>query len=51
MLEIEFMQKDIQARKDIIRFLEKAGGDSRDIQIKYAGAVQSLDNYLKNFRG
>ncbi len=48
---IAFMQQNITLRKDLINFLENAGKDRREVQIKYASTLQGLNNYLKNFQG
>lgn len=45
------MKERINIYKDIIGFLEEAGRGSREIQIKYASAVQGLNNALKNYQG
>jgi hypothetical protein len=50
-LDIAYMKKRIALYSDIISFLEKAGENNRDIQIKYARIVRGLNNSLKNYRG
>ena len=53
--ELEFdiadMEKRITLFSDVIAFLEKAGENNREIQIKYARIVRGLNNSLKNYRG
>jgi hypothetical protein len=49
--DIEKMKKRIILYSDIVAFLEKAGEDSREIQIKYARNIKGLNNSLKNYRG
>jgi hypothetical protein len=49
--DIENMKKRITLYSDIIAFLEKAGENSREIQIKYARSIRGLNNSLKNYRG
>ena len=49
--DIDYMKKRITLYSDIIVFLEKAGENNREIQIKYARSVKGLNNSLKNYRG
>ena len=49
--DISNMKKRMALYKDIIAFFEKAGENSRDIQIKYARVVRGLNNSLKNYQG
>ena len=49
--DMDYMKKRIELYKDIIDFLEKAGKDNREIQIKYASKISRLNNALKNFQG
>jgi hypothetical protein len=53
--ELEFdiadMKKRITLFSDVIAFLEKAGENNREIQIKYARIVSGLNNSLKNYQG
>ena len=49
--DIDDMKKRIILYADIIAFLENAGNNSRDIQIKYARSIRGLNNSLKNYRG
>ncbi len=46
--EIENMKDQINSRIELIAFLEKAGETDRDIQIKYASQIRSLQNGSKN---
>jgi hypothetical protein len=50
-LEMAGLKKRTVFFKDIIAFLEAAGRDHRDIQIKYAGKLKGLYNGLKNYEG
>jgi len=50
-LEIERMREGITTREDLIAFLEEAGKENRDIQIKYASTINGLNNGLKNYQG
>jgi len=50
-LDVEYMQNNILLRQDIIAFLDNAGQNDRNIQIKYASVSNSLNNYLKNYQG
>jgi hypothetical protein len=45
------MSKRIESYKDTIAFFEKAGEESREIQIKYARLISGLNNSLKNYQG
>jgi hypothetical protein len=49
--DIDNMKKRITLYTDIIAFLEKAGENSREIQIKYARIIRGLNNSLKNYTG
>ena len=49
--DIDDIKKRITLYADIINFLEKAGENRRDIQIKYARSIKGLNNSLKNYRG
>ncbi|MFC2160483.1 S46 family peptidase [Acidobacteriota bacterium] len=49
--DIDNMKSRIDLYSDIITFLEKSGETSRDIQIKYASKIKSLNNSLKNYQG
>jgi len=49
--DIDYMKKRIPLYSDIIVFLEKAGENNREIQIKYSRSVNGLNNSLKNYRG
>lgn len=49
--DIDYMKRRITLYSDIIAFLEKAGENNREIQIKYARSVKGLNNSLKNYRG
>ncbi len=49
--DIDYMKKRITLYSDIIVFLEKAGENNREIQIKYARSINGLNNSLKNYRG
>jgi len=49
--DIENMKKRITLYSDIVAFLEKAGENSREIQIKYARSIRGLNNSLKNYQG
>ncbi|MFH1944500.1 MAG: S46 family peptidase [Acidobacteriota bacterium] len=45
------LQSRILLYKETIDFLEDQGRDSRDVQIKYAGTINGLNNSLKNYQG
>ena len=45
------MLKRMEIYKDTIAFFEKAGEESREIQIKYARLITGLNNSLKNYQG
>ena len=49
--DMETMLKRIEIYKDTIAFFEKAGEESREIQIKYARLITGLNNSLKNYQG
>lgn len=49
-LDIDFMKKRIELYQNIIAFLEKAGEQSRSVQIKYASKIKGLNNSLKNYQ-
>jgi hypothetical protein len=49
--DMENMENRMELYQDIIAFLEKAGEQSRDIQIKYASKIRGLNNSLKNYQG
>jgi hypothetical protein len=49
--DINDMKKRIIFYSDIIAFLEKAGENNREIQIKYASHIRGLNNSLKNYQG
>jgi hypothetical protein len=49
--DMESMSKRIEIYKDTIAFFEKAGEESREIQIKYARLISGLNNSLKNYQG
>jgi hypothetical protein len=49
--DMDVMKKRINLYANIIAFLEKAGENRRDIQIKYARSIKGLNNSLKNYRG
>jgi hypothetical protein len=49
--DINNMKERIGLYQDIISFLETAGEESRDIQIKYARKIRGLNNSLKNYQG
>jgi hypothetical protein len=49
--DFENMRQRLDLYKDVIAFLEKAGKDDRDVQIKYAGIIKGLNNGLKNYQG
>ncbi len=49
--DIDYMKRRITLYSDIIVFLEKAGKNNREIQIKYARSINGLNNSLKNYRG
>jgi hypothetical protein len=53
--ELEFERESLRRRleqfRDIIAFYEKAGQDSREIEIKYANLVKGLANSVKNAQG
>ena len=50
-LDINFMKKRKELYQNIIAFLEKAGEQSRSVQIKYASKIKGLNNSLKNYQG
>ena len=50
-LDIDFMKKRKELYQNIIAFLEKAGEQSRSVQIKYASKIKGLNNSLKNYQG
>jgi len=50
-LDIDFMKKRKEIYQNIIAFLEKAGEQSRSVQIKYASKIKGLNNSLKNYQG
>jgi hypothetical protein len=49
--DMDSMLKRIEIYKDTIAFFEKAGEESREIQIKYARLITGLNNSLKNYQG
>jgi hypothetical protein len=49
--DMETMLQRIEIYKDTIAFFEKAGEESREIQIKYARLITGLNNSLKNYQG
>lgn len=49
--DMDTMLKRIEIYKDTIAFFEKAGEESREIQIKYARLITGLNNSLKNYQG
>jgi hypothetical protein len=49
--DMEAMLKRMEIYKDTIAFFEKAGEESREIQIKYARLITGLNNSLKNYHG
>ncbi len=49
--DIADMKERMALYSDIIAFLEQAGENSREIQIKYARIVRGLNNSLKNYQG
>jgi hypothetical protein len=49
--DFENMKERMALYTDIIAFFEEAGRDDREIQIKYAGIIKSLNNGLKNRQG
>jgi len=49
--DIGSMKSQMKLYTDIIAFLEKAGENSRNIQIKYASRIKGLNNSLKNYQG
>lgn len=49
--DIADMKERMALYSDIISFLEQAGENSREIQIKYARIVRGLNNSLKNYQG
>jgi hypothetical protein len=49
--DVNFMKKRIELYEDIIAFIEEAGQDKRDVQIKYARIHSGLNNSLKNYQG
>jgi hypothetical protein len=50
-LDIDFMKIRKELYQNIIAFLEKAGEQSRSVQIKYASKIKGLNNSLKNYQG
>ncbi len=44
------MQESLLLRKDIIGFLEQAGSVSKEVEIRYANKLRSLNNGLKNYQ-
>jgi len=50
-LDLDNMRRNITLRQDLIAFLEQAGKDNREVEIKYAGTIKGLNNGLKNFQG
>ncbi len=49
--DMDTMLKRMEIYKDTIAFFEKAGEESREIQIKYARLITGLNNSLKNYQG
>jgi hypothetical protein len=49
--DMDTILKRMEIYKDIIAFFEKAGEESREIQIKYARLITGLNNSLKNYQG
>jgi hypothetical protein len=49
--DMDSMSKRMEIYKDTIAFFEKAGEESREIQIKYARLISGLNNSLKNYQG
>ena len=49
--DMDSLLKRIEIYKDTIAFFEKAGEESREIQIKYARLITGLNNSLKNYQG
>ncbi|NIM59150.1 MAG: hypothetical protein GTO16_09445 [Candidatus Aminicenantes bacterium] len=49
--DMDAMMKRIEIYKDTIAFFEKAGEESREIQIKYARLITGLNNSMKNYQG
>lgn len=49
--DMDAMLKRMDIYKDTIAFFEKAGEESREIQIKYARLITGLNNSLKNYQG
>ncbi len=49
--DITDMKNRVTRYAEIISYLENAGENSRDIQIKYASKIKSLNNSLKNYQG
>jgi len=49
--DMDAMLKRMEIYKDTIAFFEKAGEESREIQIKYARLITGLNNSLKNYQG
>jgi hypothetical protein len=49
--DMDSMLKRMEIYKDTIAFFEKAGEESREIQIKYARLIKGLNNSLKNYQG
>ena len=49
--DMDAMLKRMEIYKDTIAFFEKAGEESREIQIKYARVITGLNNSLKNYQG
>ncbi len=41
----------IRYRKELIRILDEAGGSNRDVALRNAARVRSLENYLKKYEG
>ena len=49
--DMDAMLKRMEIYKDTIAFFERAGEESREIQIKYARVITGLNNSLKNYQG
>lgn len=49
--DMDTLLKRMEIYKDTIAFFEKAGEESRKIQIKYARLITGLNNSLKNYQG
>ena len=49
--DMDTLLKKMEIYKDTIAFFEKAGEESREIQIKYARLITGLNNSLKNYQG